>query len=51
MEPKTGNILAMSTMPDYNLNTPQTINNQEDLEKWDTYSRRRALTKAFQYVV
>ena len=37
MNPKTGDILAMATYPDYNLNEPFTINNEEDKEKWDTY--------------
>ena len=40
MEPKTGNILAMATYPNYNLNTPFTINSNEDLEKWDTYDKK-----------
>ncbi len=38
MDPKTGDVLAMATYPSYNLNNPSIINNQEDLEKWDTYS-------------
>ncbi len=38
MKPKTGDILAMATYPSYDLNAPFTINNDEDKEKWDTYS-------------
>lgn len=40
MDPKTGDILAMATYPDYNLNTPFTINNDKDQEKWDTYTSK-----------
>lgn len=45
MDPKTGNILAMSTYPDYNLNDPFTINIEEDKEKWDTYSKEDRTAK------
>lgn len=36
MEPSTGNILAMSNYPDYNLNTPFTPTNPEVLATWST---------------
>lgn len=36
MNPSNGDILAMATYPDYNLNTPFTINNDELKEKWAT---------------
>jgi stage V sporulation protein D (sporulation-specific penicillin-binding protein) len=36
MNPKTGDILAMATYPDYNLNEPYTINDEELLSAWDT---------------
>ncbi len=35
MNPKTGDILAMATYPNYNLNEPYTINNDELLSNWD----------------
>ncbi len=38
MDPKTGDILAMATYPNYNLNEPFTINNQEDKDKWNEYT-------------
>lgn len=38
MNPTNGDILAMATYPDYNLNTPYTINTAELKEKWDTLS-------------
>lgn len=38
MDPKAGDILAMATYPNYNLNEPFTINNQEDQEKWAEYT-------------
>lgn len=38
MEPSTGNILAMATYPDYDLNTPYTINSEELSKVWDTLS-------------
>lgn len=38
MEPDTGNILAMATYPDYNLNTPFTPTNSTILSTWDTLS-------------
>lgn len=36
MNPTTGDVLAMATYPDYNLNEPYTINTNELKEKWDT---------------
>lgn len=38
MNPTNGDVLAMATYPDYNLNTPYTINTAELKEKWDTLS-------------
>lgn len=38
MNPSTGDILAMATYPDYNLNEPFTINNSELAEQWDELS-------------
>ena len=35
MNPKTGDILAMATYPNYNLNEPYTINNEELKSNWD----------------
>ncbi len=35
MNPKTGDILAMATYPNYNLNEPYTINNDELKANWD----------------
>ena len=45
MKPKTGDILAMATYPDYNLNEPFTINNDEDKENWDTYPQTERSAK------
>lgn len=36
MEPSTGNILAMASYPNYNLNTPFEPNTKEAKENWDT---------------
>lgn len=36
MNPKTGDILAMATYPNYNLNSPYEPNTEELKEKWDT---------------
>ncbi len=36
MEPSTGNILAMASYPNYNLNTPFEPNTKEAIENWDT---------------
>ena len=38
MEPDTGNILAMASYPNYNLNTPFTPTNSTILDTWDTLS-------------
>ena len=38
MNPTNGDVLAMATYPDYNLNEPYTINTTELQEKWDTMS-------------
>lgn len=38
MNPSNGDVLAMATYPDYNLNTPYIINSDELNEKWDTLS-------------
>ncbi len=34
MEPKTGDILALASKPDYNLNTPRIPTNSETMSKW-----------------
>lgn len=36
MEPSTGNILAMASYPNFNLNSPFEPNTKEAIEKWDT---------------
>ena len=38
MEPSTGNILAMASYPNFNLNTPFEPNTKEAKENWDTYT-------------
>lgn len=38
MNPKNGDILAIASYPDYNLNDPYTINNDELKAKWETMS-------------
>jgi len=38
MNPQNGDVLAMATYPDYNLNEPYTITSKEIQEKWDTMS-------------
>ena len=40
MNPKTGDILAMATYPNYNLNEPYTINDGELLANWDTIAQK-----------
>ncbi|MCL2383458.1 MAG: hypothetical protein FWC79_04840 [Oscillospiraceae bacterium] len=40
MEPATGNILAMAEYPNYDLNDPFTINNDELAVSWDTMRRK-----------
>ena len=44
MNPKNGDILAMSTYPEYNLNSPYTINNQEIKNMWDSLSQAEKST-------
>lgn len=41
MEPDTGNILAMATYPDYDLNTPFTPTNSTLLSTWDSLSSEK----------
>lgn len=38
MNPKTGDILAIASYPDYNLNDPYTINNDEQKATWSSMS-------------
>ena len=38
MNPQNGDILAMATYPDYNLNEPYTINSEQLKEVWDNLS-------------
>lgn len=48
MRPKTGEILAIANYPDFNLNDPFTINDEELKSKWDTMSsteKNEALNK------
>lgn len=40
MEPSTGNILAMASYPNYNLNTPFEPNTEEAKNKWDTMASK-----------
>lgn len=40
MRPKTGEILAIANYPDFNLNEPFTINDEELKSKWDTMSSK-----------
>ena len=40
MRPSTGEILSMATYPDFDLNTPFEINNEELSAKWDTLSSK-----------
>lgn len=47
MNPTNGDILAMATCPDYNLNTPYTINTSALQEKWDTLSSEEKSTELF----
>lgn len=44
MNPKTGDILAMATYPDYNLNSPYEPNTEELKEVWDTLSQAEKTT-------
>lgn len=47
MNPKTGDILAMATYPDYNLNTPYEPNTDELKMKWDNMEQKEK-TEALQ---
>ena len=47
MNPKTGDILAMTTYPSYNLNEPYTINNEEMKANWENINQEEK-TKALQ---
>ena len=38
MNPQNGDVLAMATYPDYNLNDPYTITDEKLKEEWDTLS-------------
>ena len=40
MRPSTGEVVAMATYPDFNLNSPFEINNEELKTKWDTLSSK-----------
>ena len=42
---KTGGILAMSTKPDFNLNQPFTIVDEQKLEELETYAEGEERTK------
>ena len=48
MNPQNGDVLAMATYPDYNLNEPYTINSLELQEKWDTLTQEDKSTALFQ---
>ena len=43
MRPKTGEILAMSSQPDYNLNSPFTPTDEALLENWDTITTQERI--------
>ena len=47
MNPKTGDILAMATYPNYNLNEPYEINDENLKENWDNISKSEQ-TRALQ---
>lgn len=47
MNPTNGDILAMATLPNYNLNQPYTINNPDLKEKWDTLSSEEKNNELF----
>lgn len=49
MNPNTGDVLAMATYPDYNLNDPYTAYTNELKEVWDTLSQEERI-KNLQYV-
>lgn len=40
MNPKTGDVLAMATYPDYNLNEPYTPNTDELKQQWDSMDQK-----------
>jgi len=44
MNPKNGDVLAMSTYPEYNLNDPYTINKEEVKSVWETLSQAEKST-------
>ena len=44
MNPKNGDIIAMSTYPEYNLNDPYTINREEIKNVWDSLSQAEKST-------
>ncbi len=45
MNPKTGDILGMATYPNYNLNEPYKINNEELLSNWDNLNQSERTEK------
>ena len=47
MNPKTGDVLAMATYPNYNLNEPYMINNEELKQNWENIEQKEK-TKALQ---
>ena len=48
MDPNTGDVLAMATYPDYNLNEPFTINDSELEKKWDKLSSEEKSNALFE---
>ena len=44
MNPKTGDILAMATYPNYNLNEPYTINNKEMQTNWENVNQSEKMS-------
>ena len=44
MQPSTGNVLAMASYPDYNLNTPFSPTDSSILSNWDTLSSEERTT-------
>ena len=47
MNPSNGDVLAMATYPDYNLNEPYTINTSSLKKKWDKLSSEEKSTELF----
>lgn len=47
MNPQNGDVLAMATYPDYNLNEPYTINTPELKETWDSLSQEEKSNNLF----